>query len=58
MLEKKPKKPSPSELKENFPSRSAKLRYIIKKNDLYKFETDIFQKFSYLIEIENFGNKL
>jgi 16S rRNA (cytosine1402-N4)-methyltransferase len=58
MLEKKPKKPSLSELKENFPSRSAKLRYIIKKNDLYKFETDIFQKFSYLIEIENFGNKL
>ena len=58
MLEKKPKKPSFSELKENFPSRSAKLRYIIKKNDLYKFETDIFQKFGHLIEIENFGDKL
>jgi len=58
MLEKKPKKPSLNELKENFPSRSAKLRYIIKKNNLYHFETDIFQKFGYLIEIENFGNKL
>ena len=58
IIEKKPKKPSLTELKENFPSRSAKLRYIIKKNDLYKFETDIFQKFEHLIEIENFGNKL
>ena len=58
MLEKKPIKPSLSELKENFPSRSAKLRYIIKKNDFHKFETDIFQKFDHLIEIENFGNKL
>ena len=58
MLEKKPKKPSLGELKENFLSRSAKLRYMIKKNDLYEFETDIFQKFGHLIEIENFGNKL
>ena len=58
MIEKKPKKPSLNELKENFSSRSAKLRYIIKKNDLYHFETDIFQKFGHLIEIENFGNKL
>ena len=58
MLEKKPKKPSLSELKENLPSRSAKLRYIIKKNNHYKFETDTLQKFGYLIEIENFGSKL
>ena len=58
MLEKKPKKPSLNELKENFASRSAKLRYIIKKNNIYKFETDIFKKFGHLIEIENIGNKL
>ncbi|MDC3087915.1 16S rRNA (cytosine(1402)-N(4))-methyltransferase RsmH [Candidatus Pelagibacter sp.] len=58
MLEKKPKKPSLRELKENISSRSAKLRYVIKKSDLYKFETDIFQKFQHLIEIENLGNKL
>ena len=58
MLEKKPKKPSVNELKENFASRSAKLRYIIKKKNIYKFETDIFKKFRHLIEIENFGNKL
>ena len=58
MIEKKPKIPSAKELKENIPSRSAKLRYVIKKKDFYKFETDIFEKFRYLIEIENFGNKL
>ena len=58
MLEKKPKTPSVKELRENAPSRSAKLRYVIKKKDFYNFETDIFKKFEYLIEIENFGNKL
>ena len=46
------------ELKENIPSRSAKLRYVIKKADFYDFETDILKKFGHLIEIENFGNKL
>ena len=58
MMEKKPITPSLKELKENAPSRSAKLRYIIKKNDSYDFETDIYKKFEHLIEIENFGNKL
>ena len=58
MLEKKPKTPSVKELRENAPSRSAKLRYVIKKKDFYNFETDILKKFEYLIEIENFGNKL
>ena len=55
---KKPIIPSLKELKENPPSRSAKLRYVIKKDDFYKFETDILKKFKYLIEIENFGKKL
>ena len=58
MIEKKPITPSSKELKENAPSRSAKLRYVIKKNDSYDFETDIYKKFEHLIEIENFGNKL
>jgi len=58
MVEKKPKTPSAKELKENPPSRSAKLRYVIKKDNFYKFETDIYKKFEYLLEIENFGNKL
>ena len=58
MVEKKPITPSSKELKENAPSRSAKVRYIIKKNDSYNFETDIYKKFEHLIEIENFGNKL
>ena len=58
MLEKKPKTPSAKELKENISSRSAKLRYVIKKENFYNFETDILEKFKYLLEIENLGNKL
>ena len=58
MIEKKPIIPSSKELLENLPSRSAKLRYVVKKNDFYNFETDVFNKFKYLLEIENYGNKL
>ena len=58
LIEKKPRTPSLKELKENPPSRSAKLRYVIKKKDFYNFETDILNKFKFLIEIENFGNRL
>ena len=58
MLEKKPKKPSSKELEINAPSRSAKLRYVIKKKDFYNFETDIFKEFNHLIKIENLGEKL
>ena len=55
---KKPIIPSDKEVKENPSSRSAKLRYIIKKEDEYEIENDILDKFSHLIEIENFGLKL
>ena len=58
MIEKKPRIPSDKELKDNIPSRSAKLRYVIKKEDFYDFKTDIFEKFQHLIQIENLGNKL
>ena len=58
MIKKKPITPSSKELKENAPSRSAKLRYIIKKDDSYDFKTDIYKKFKHLIEIENLGNNL
>ena len=58
MVQKKPITPSTKELQENISSRSAKLRYALKKKDFYNFETDIFEKFNYLIEIENFGDKL
>ena len=50
--------PSDKEIKENLPSRSAKLRYAIKKDDFYDFETDIFDQFKNLIEIEGYGDKL
>jgi 16S rRNA (cytosine1402-N4)-methyltransferase len=57
-ISKKPIVPSKKEIQENPPSRSAKLRYVIKKENFYDFETDILDKFNHLIEIENFSNKL
>tara|TARA_B110001450_G_scaffold47587_1_gene44286 strand:+ start:31 stop:1041 length:1011 start_codon:yes stop_codon:yes gene_type:complete len=50
--------PSEQEITENLPSRSAKLRYAIKKTDFYDFETDILDQFKNLIDIENYGDKL
>ena len=58
LVEKKPKTPTKKELDENLSSRSAKLRYVIKKKDFYNFKTDIFEKFKHLIEIEKLGHKL
>ena len=55
---KKPIIPSDKELNENPPSRSAKLRFAIKKTDFFDFETDIEDQFKNLIDIENFGEKL
>ena len=56
--EKKAIIPSDQEIKENLPSRSAKLRYAIKRTDFYDFETDILDQFKNLIEIENYGDRL
>ena len=58
LVNKKPITPTANEINKNPPSRSAKLRYVIKKEDFYDFETDILNKFSNLIEIENFSKKL
>ena len=58
LIKKKPITPNNSELNENPPSRSAKLRYAIKKTDFFNFEHDIEDQFKNLIEIENFGEKL
>ena len=57
-INKKAISPSENEVKENPSSRSAKLRYVIKKEDFYNFETDILEKFDHLIKIENFSKKL
>ena len=57
-INKKAISPSENEIKENPPSRSAKLRYVVKKEEFYNFETDILEKFDYLIKIENFSKKL
>ena len=58
LISKKPILPSSTEVKQNPPSRSAKLRYAVKKYDFYNFETDILNKFKYLIDIENYSKKL
>jgi 16S rRNA (cytosine1402-N4)-methyltransferase len=58
LVNKKPIKPSIQEINQNIQSRSAKLRCAIKIKDFYDFKTDILEKFSYLIEIENYSKKL
>ncbi len=58
MPKKKPVIPSLKEIKENPPSRSAKLRYLVKKSEVYDIDTDILKKFSNLLEIENLSSKL
>ena len=58
LREKKPILPSEKEIKKNKPSRSAKLRYAIKISDNKNFEQEIYKKFKYLIDIENFSEKL
>ncbi len=58
LIQKKPITPTDDEVSENPPSRSAKFRYAIKKNDLYNFDTDIEEQFRNYIEIENYGDKL
>ena len=50
--------PSEKELEDNPPSRSAKLRYLVKKENIYEIETDIIDQFHELIEIENLSLKL
>ena len=58
LLKRKPIIPTEKETMINPPSRSAKLRYVIKKDNFFKFKTDILKKFDFLIQIENLGNKL
>ena len=55
---KKPIYPGSNEINTNRPSRSAKLRYAIKKNNLIDFEKDFLKKFSKILEIENLSKKL
>ena len=57
-INKKPISPSEKEIQETPPSRSAKLSYVITKEDFYDFETDILKKFDHLIKIENLSKKL
>ena len=58
LINKKPILPSMKEINQNPPSRSAKLRCVIKMKNFYDFKTDILDKFNHLIEIENYSKKL
>ena len=58
IINKKPIIPSNEEIIKNPPSRSAKLRFAIKQEDVSDFETDVLKKFKHLIDIENFSKKL
>ena len=54
---KKPIFPSEKEIKQNPPSRSAKLRYALKINDSENFDVFI-QQFKHLLDIENLSKKI
>ena len=58
LVNKKPILPSVKEIKQNFPSRSAKLRFAIKDKEISNFEKDILEKFDYLLEIEKLSRKI
>ncbi len=58
VVSKKPIVPGEKEIRINKPSRSAKLRYAIKKKKISNFENDFLKKFSKLLEIENLSSKL
>ena len=58
LVNKKPIIPSKKELRENLRSRSAKLRFAIKRKNIPNFEKNFLEKFNYLLEIENLSRKL
>ena len=58
LVNKKPTTATIKEVEENPSSRSAKLRSAIKQEEFYDFETDILDKFKYLIDIEKYSQKL
>ncbi len=58
LVNKKPITAPIKEVEENPSSRSAKLRSAIKQEEFYDFETDILDKFKYLIDIEKYSQKL
>ena len=58
LISKKAITPSINEININRPSRSAKLRYATKIDNIDNFEKDFVKKFSKLLEIENLSKKL
>tara|TARA_Y100000590_G_C15583138_1_gene963132 strand:- start:210 stop:1220 length:1011 start_codon:yes stop_codon:yes gene_type:complete len=58
LTNKKPILPSIKEIKENPQSRSAKLRFAIKENNILNFEEELLKKFNYLLEVEKLSKKI
>ena len=58
LVQKKPILPSDKEISINPPSRSAKLRYVIRNENKFYFPQDLIDKFQNFIDIENIGLKL
>jgi len=58
LISRRPITPSQKEININRPSRSAKLRYAIKRKNIDNFEKDFLKKFSKLLEIENLSKKI
>ena len=56
--QKKPLIPSIKEMLINPPSRSAKLRYVIRNNNEFIFPKDLINKFQSYLDIERIGLKL
>ena len=52
LISKKPILPSSTEVKQNPPSRSAKLRFAIRNNEIFKNSNELFEKFKSYIELE------
>ena len=50
--------PSEEELKQNYPSRSAKLRYVIRNNNKFTYPKDLIVKFQKYLDIENISLKI
>ena len=55
---KKPIIPGIKEIQKNPSSRSAKLRYVVKKENINNFKDEFLKEFQNLIDIENLGKKL
>ena len=46
-------RPDPKEIEKNNPSRSAKLRFVTRNQDIYFYPSELKKKFSHYLELES-----